>query len=211
MGDARSGVAQAIVAAGPLGLPAEAEELDLFDGSPHAGSPIDEAARAQGAAEVKVAGRRGPGRPKGSRNASTEQILSFIQARYRHPLLGLADIASTSPEQLALLLAGGRKHMIDEETRWRAWQLCLTATKELTEYMLPKQPRAITMTADSAPLIQMFMGLPAAPGGAFGVSGQPMFGLQEMPVNTGASPPKGEEVLEGEVLEPAKSAGESNA
>jgi len=211
VGDARSGVAQVLAEAGPLGLPAEADEPDLFDGDARRGSPVDEAARAQGVVEPMVTARRGPGRPKGSRNASTEQVLKFVQARYRHPLLGLADIASTSPEQLALLLAGGRKHMIDEETRWRAWQLALTATKELAEYMLPKQPRAITFTADSAPLIQMFMGMPAAPGPAFGASGEPIFGLQEMPLNTGPDDPKGGEVLEGEVLEPAISAGESDA
>lgn len=41
------------------------------------------------------------GRPKGARNKSTEALRAYIMGRYEHPLIGLAEMWSRSPKQLA--------------------------------------------------------------------------------------------------------------
>ncbi len=81
----------------------EAETVDLFgDEGADWGSPVSGRGVCPGGASPVR--RRGPGRPKGSKNRSTEEVRKFLLDRYRHPVLGLFDIASTAPEDLAKLL-----------------------------------------------------------------------------------------------------------
>lgn len=76
---------------GDLGLGGEGEQPELFadagDDAPAALAPA----------------RSGPqgGRPKGARNRSTEEWRRYLLSRYQSPLVGLAEIWSRSPADLA--------------------------------------------------------------------------------------------------------------
>lgn len=232
MGDGRSGVSKAIADAGPLGVPSEPETIDLFDGDAAAGSPIEGTARALGLAGQIAPHRRGPGRPKGSRNIATADVLRFINARYRHPLLALADVASMNWRDLAELLvpepqsgpddegdgdSGDPRRELDDlkaskiskEDMWRAAQLQLQAARELAEYMVPKQPRQVTLTPDSAPLLQVFLDQHQGEGGGSMVN-VTQFGFQENPMKTTDAKGVGDEVLESEVLQQPNNPENSN-
>lgn len=74
--------------------------------------------------------RRGPGRPKGAKDRRTTDMVRFIRANYRDPLVFLADAISRPVEQLAAELATDR----DE-----AFKLQLAAARELAPYMHGKQ------------------------------------------------------------------------
>lgn len=205
MPDSRSGLAKDVAAAGPLGMPTEPETIDLFDGEPHTGSPVDEAAKALGVSSARVAGRRG--RREGSRNVVTADVVKFLSANYRHPLLGMADVAATSPEQLASLIAGGKT--VAPEDRRFAWSMWFQCSKELAEYMATKQPRALSITPDSAPLLQVFLDQHQGEGGGSMVN-VTQFGFQENPMKTTEAKGVGDEVLESEVLQQPNNPENSN-
>lgn len=81
------------------GVPGAAEEqLPLgLDGA-------DEEAGPFGDSEIEVAGwacRRGPGRPRGSRNRRSEDLIQWLLRGYRHPLQELMDAIALGPPGLA--------------------------------------------------------------------------------------------------------------
>lgn len=237
MVDRRHGIAAEIAAAGPLTLPDEAEQVDLFDGDPAAGSPIEGTARALGLGGQISPHRRG--RRPGSQNVTTQDVLRFLGQRYRHPLLGLADIASTNWRDLAEMLvpepqgpdapdepiggdgaaaaaapAGDRTpgeiraelasiaaSRVTREDMFRAAQLQIRCAEILAEYMLPKQPRMVTVTADSAPLMVFDLGSDQLTRAGVTAAIDQVMGFAKMPMNTGPSLPIGGEVLEAEVLQ----------
>jgi len=202
MGDKRSGfsgaVADAIDQADPL--LDEVETLDLFDGDPDAGSPVGASSFAQGKGGGVVQ-RKKPGRPKGAKNVSTQQMIDFINSRYRHPLLGLADIAATRPEDIAQLILPrdeeGRVlrrwvgslgdgslepyQISKDDMKWALdfWKQC---TMELAEYLTPKQPRDLVSPEGLPPIIHLNLGAQIAPGVA---SAGVALGFPKNPVNTG--------------------------
>lgn len=77
---------------GDLGVGGEGEQPELFADADDAPLPMPEAK-----------GTSGPkgGRPKGSRNRSTEEWRQFILSKYRSPLVFLAETWSRTPAQLA--------------------------------------------------------------------------------------------------------------
>lgn len=106
------------------------------------------------AAGDEQAQRRGPGRPAGSRNRSTNDWVDFIAARYRSPLLFLAETFTRPAAQLAAELGCDRLE---------AFKLQVTAAKELAPYMHQKQPVAVAISAEGEVTLHLVMPRPAAP------------------------------------------------
>lgn len=171
MADKRSGfsaaVGEAIDRADPL--IEEAEELDLFGDDPNWGSPVGESAFSQGT-QGGIVRRRGPGRPAGATNISTRRMVEFLEKNYRHPLLGLADVAATPPHELAQLILprdedgevasnskGQRYELSKDDMKW-AFDLWFRCTTELAEYMSTKQPRQLVAADGLPPVIQLNLG-----------------------------------------------------
>lgn len=210
MGDARHGLGAVVREAGPLAIGDQAEELDLFGENPADGSPVEGSGKVlklYGDAAVRPARR---GRPEGSRNVANEAIKRFLLARYRHPLLGLFDVAATPPAELAKLLVphGGS---VGKEELLAAWKIWLECAKEAAEYVTPKEPRALTVTPGSAPLMSINLSTDQLT--VQGVTAQQVgqLGIPESAVKTMLSDPIGVKVLEQEVLQQGNSSGNSNA
>lgn len=89
-----SGVATAL--AELLGAPAATadDQASLFDPAEY-GDELPGPTTA-----IAKSGPQG-GRPKGARNKSTEEIRRYITARYKHPLIALAEMWSRTPTELA--------------------------------------------------------------------------------------------------------------
>lgn len=109
-------------------LARRAEQLSLL--------PSD-AALGDVAASDEAAQRHGPGRPAGSRNRRTDEWMEFILARYRSPLVFLAEAYTRPVAQLASELAC---------TREEAFKLQVTAARELAPYLHQKQPVAVNVS-----------------------------------------------------------------
>ncbi len=205
MGDARHGIGAIVREAGPLPPADEAEALDLFDGDAAIGSPID----GSGVALQRPTTPRGRGRPTGARNVTTEETKRFLLSRYRHPLLGLFDVASTSPAELARLMVpkGERVEAEDLKVAWRLWFDC---AKEAAEYVTPKEPRALTITPGSAPLLSMNLNVDQLTLAGVTAEQAMSLGIPENAIQSALSDPVGREVLEAEVLEAGNSPDKSN-
>ena len=106
------------------------------------------------AAELGIVGdeeraeRRGPGRPAGSRNRTTEQFVQFIRANYRDPRLFLAEVYNRPVEELARQLGCKR----DE-----ALKLQITAANDLAPYVAQKQPLAVQVSAAGIVTLNILM------------------------------------------------------
>lgn len=107
--------------------------------------------------------KRGPGRPKGSRNRRTEAITDVIRATRRDPLLVLADMAEADVGELADYL---------QCSRLEAAKLQAAAARELAPYLHSKQPVAVAATGGDMVLMVGSFGeaasLNPASGGADG-------------------------------------------
>jgi len=79
--------------------------------------------------------RRGPGRPKGSRNRRTDEWVNFLLSRYQSPLVVLAE---TYSRPVAVLAAELNCDIIE------AARIQLQAAKELAPYLHQKLPMADT-------------------------------------------------------------------
>lgn len=218
MADQRAGfsgaIRDAIDEADPL-LEAP-ETVDLFGDDPDWGSPVGASRFSQGmGSPVARQDKRGPGRPKGAKNVSTKEMVAFILARYRHPLLGLADIASTPPDQLAQLIlprdehgnvlkrtvgSGENERQVDyeiskDDIRW-AFDLWKQCTFELTEYLATKQPRQILPDEGLPPVFNVYLGTQQVAGGP--IIDVPL-GMPKMPMNTAHEDAQDAEVPRDEV------------
>ncbi|MBE2191878.1 MAG: hypothetical protein IAE63_06835 [Alphaproteobacteria bacterium] len=100
------------------------------------------------------------GRPAGSKNRSTEQWRDFLFARYRSPLIGLAEIASLSVLELAKMLRFevegefGRKAKPEELLELTKVQIA--CRDKLAPYLHSKMPLAIQN--DGGALINLNIG-----------------------------------------------------
>lgn len=103
----------------------EAEQLEMWK------LPVPDPRGDDTAREVA---RRGPGRPKGSKNKRTEDWTDFILRHYPSPLEALARIYSMSAQQLADEL---------KCTRLEAIKVQASAAMALLPYMHSKQPIAV--------------------------------------------------------------------
>lgn len=148
-----NGVKTAVALAGgvgELGLDAD-EQDDLF------------AAECDGPLSPAPVGKSGPkgGRPSGARNRSTEAVRQLFLQRYRSPLMGLGEIYSRSPADLArelklykrvqvLVERDGRvvREEAEDEGQLdleRAFRLQKEAMEAALPYVHQKLPQAITV------------------------------------------------------------------
>jgi hypothetical protein len=150
------------------------------------------------------------GRPPGAKNITTEATKRFLLQRYRHPLLGLFDIASTPPAELARLMVpdGG---IVTREDLHLAWKVHVQATVDAADFVTPREPRALTLTPGSAPLMSLHLDIDQLTMGGGGRLDQAMqLGMPESVMESALSNPMGGEVLEAEVLEAGNSPDKSN-
>jgi hypothetical protein len=103
--------------------------------------------------------RRGPGRPKGSRNRRTEEWTRYLLAGYGSPLEALAKVMRAGPQRLAGELG---IDLVDGFDRW------LRVCAELAPYLHQKQPTAVAV--DGAPAAPLFIGVSQQFAAAMGVS-----------------------------------------
>ncbi|WP_299085159.1 hypothetical protein [uncultured Ruegeria sp.] len=82
--------------------------------------------------------RRGRGRPPGAKNRSTDEWARFLLTRYRSPLIGMAEIAQASPEDLQVELGGAEQCSLVDALR-----IIQQAQRDLAPYLHQKQPTAI--------------------------------------------------------------------
>jgi len=88
---------------------------------------------------------RGPGRPRGSKNKSTQALRDYLASKYRDPLDGLGEIVSLPIPEIARLLKCKR---LDAAAFW------LAAVKEFGPYWHQKQPQAVQFDPGGAiPLV----------------------------------------------------------
>ncbi len=80
--------------------------------------------------------RRGPGRPAGSRNKVTADMVEYLRRNYADPLEGMAQIASTPVDRLAAMLAC---------TRAQALQFIQAAQRDLAPYLYSKLPAGLSL------------------------------------------------------------------
>lgn len=108
-----------------------------------------------GVGELVDAGPRGPGRPPGAKNKSTDEWSRYILSRYRSPLIALAEIASATPHRLADELS---RHLTGDKrvTELQALELIVKAAEKLAPYLHQKQPLALD--GGGAGLLQIVIG-----------------------------------------------------
>ena len=89
-------------------------------------------------------GKRGAGRPAGSKNRSTEEWRNYLFARYRSPLIGMAEIANRDVLELA------RELRFETDTRkakpeelLELLKVQLACRDKLAPYLHSKMPMAI--------------------------------------------------------------------
>lgn len=144
--------------------------------------------------------RAGPGRPRGSINKSTKEMAEFILARYRSPLIGLAEIVNTPVPLLAQQLGCTRLEALGE------WRQC---AKALAEYIHQKMPTAIEVDEKVAGAIMVLNagGLPQEQAetvarSAFGLDiGSPLEDVEFQEVSGSDDEPSNAETVE----QPSKS------
>ena len=120
------------------------------------------------------AGRACVGRPPGSRNRRTEEWVRYLQSRYSSPLVGLAEIWSRSPADLARELElfervsdeGGCGIVTDSsgtpvlagDALERAMRMQMTAMKEALPYGHQKQAIAVAHKGEARGLLTLHLG-----------------------------------------------------
>lgn len=111
---------------------------------------IDTGADVQGMALAKGA-RSGPGRPKGSKNKSSEEWAEYILNQYRSPLIFLAETYNRPVGLLAAEL---------KCDRLEAFKIQLVAAKDLAPYVHQKQPQALELGGEKG-LVPLVLGVSA--------------------------------------------------
>lgn len=134
-------------------LPDEgAAQDDLFGELP--GRPAVE-----GVPTLVPAERRGPGRPKGSRNRSTQEWRDFVLSRHRSPLVQLAEIAEATPEELARAWGLYRYEyfqgvrVAQSLDTGAAAARKVEAMRALLPYLHQAQPQAVAVTGEQRAVI----------------------------------------------------------
>lgn len=146
---AGSGLATAVALAGGAGdAPGGEQQEELF------ADVVDDVA-------LPTRARSGPkgGRPAGARNRSTEQWRQFFLSRYASPLIGLGELYSRTPEELARELRlfchdvdtgavirdrDGRERLLPDALL-TAIKLQLDARSAALPYLHQRQPQAIEL------------------------------------------------------------------
>jgi hypothetical protein len=109
---------------------------------------IETGADAEGMALAKGARSR-PGRPKGSKNKSSEEWAEYILNQYRSPLIFLAETYNRPVGLLAAEL---------KCDRLEAFKIQMAAAKELAPYVHQKQPQAVDFGGEKG-LVPLVLGI----------------------------------------------------
>lgn len=131
---------------------ADAEQLGLFSGS----SVFGEIKTPKG-----VLPRSGPGRPRGSLNRTTRDLVKLIERTGKHPLLAMAEIVSTPIDVIAQTL-GCKKIEAAEYHR--------KVMSDLAPYVAQKLPTAIQVTGANAGMLVINLGGPVGEDGSQGLN-----------------------------------------
>lgn len=127
------------------GAPEPEDHDDLFCDAPGPVSPV----------------KRGRGRPAGVRNKSTDEWRKILLGKYQSPLVGLLEIASRSPKELAEELGMYKSVLVGPQTYkdrlavGDAFSMQLDALKAALPYLHQKQPLAIEAKGDKRGLLVM--------------------------------------------------------
>ena len=95
--------------------------------------------------------KRGPGRPKGSKNRTTADMRRFLLANYRDPLMGVMDITAMTPRQIRKEWACKTKE---------AMNIWMWAVAKACEYLHQKQPQAVLVAGIQFHEVQVNLGRP---------------------------------------------------
>lgn len=145
MSEEKAGLAAAMKILGVGDAPGEGRQLELID-EPDVAMPTTPA-------------KRGPGRPAGARNRRTQEWVDYILARYRSPLVVLAEIYSRTPEELATELKLYERVPIgdgqyeDRLATGEAFKRQMEALQAILPYVHQKQPMAVELNAKTAGMI----------------------------------------------------------
>lgn len=104
--------------------------------------------------------RAGPGRPPGSKNRATQQLIDMVTKRYGHPVLRLAELAATPIDVLAKTLGCS---MLEAAEFSRKCQ------NDLAPYIAQKLPQMHQIESKSAGLLVVDLGGMRGGEGAFGL------------------------------------------
>jgi len=161
MGEKLSGVAKALnlderaraLAVETAAADPAAGQLGLFEGSSVFGTLVVDGQR------IVPNGR---GRPKGSVNKTTADLVKLIQNTGRHPLLAMAEIVATPIDVLAATL-GCKKIEAAEYHR--------KVMSDLAPYVAQRQPQAVQVEGANAGMLVLNIGVAVAAGvaGPFGL------------------------------------------
>lgn len=132
----------------------DGDQLGLFEGSSVFGTLVVDSHR------IVPNGR---GRPKGSTNKTTADLVKLIQSKGRHPLLAMAEIVSTPIDVLAATL-GCKKIEAAEYHR--------KVMSDLAPYVAQRQPQAVQVEGANAGMLQLFVGVPGDGAQGFGLAMQ---------------------------------------
>jgi len=170
--DARHG-GKSLIAGGGSGADDADEQDGLFDRDALADAPLFTLSIDQGGNEVK----RGPGRPAGSQNRTTEQMRRLFLARNRDPLMAAGEIISTPIDVLRVQLGCD---MLEAAEFWRK------VLVDVLPYIHQKRPIAIEGGGVSAGVLNVIIGMPGNPaGGEIGVSMRLVEGEQNQSLSDG--------------------------
>ncbi len=112
---------------------------------------------------------RGVGRPAGSVAQATARMRDFILARYRSPLIGMAEVFSRPLDELARELGC---------SRFDAFKVQLAAMADLAPYIHSKMPTAVQL--EGAPLVGVTLGITEAKAREIGVRSDGVFRMPKI-------------------------------
>lgn len=130
-------------APGAAGADPDAEQLGLFGGQSVFGQ-----LRLPDGANLP---RSGPGRPRGSTNRTTRDLVKLITANGKHPLLAMAEIVSTPIDVLAETLGC---------TKLEAAEYHRKVMSDLAPYVAQKLPTAVQIAGANAGMLVINLGGP---------------------------------------------------
>lgn len=136
-------------AGGENGADREAEQLGLFS----AGSVFGEIRMPDG---EKIP-RTGPGRPRGSANRTTRDLVKLIERSGRNPILAMAEIVATPIDVIASTLGC---------TRLEAAEYHRKVMGDLAPYVAQKLPTAVQIQGANAGMLVINLGMGGEGAGA---------------------------------------------
>ena len=117
--------------------------------------------------------RSGPGRPRGSKNRTTTDLIRLIETTGRHPILAMAEIVATPIEVIAKTL-GCSKAVAAEYHR--------KVMADLAPYVAQKLPTAIQLQGGNAGMLVINTGAPVDQAAIVGLAMKLTSGEVKLPV-----------------------------